>query len=186
MSLETANHISQLVASNPAPADPKSQGDDHIRGIKRTLLNDLQGFAGAILIAGADGGVTNAYMVTPANPLDIYSVRMTVVFSPVVPNTGAATMNISTLGPVPLRSVSGAELTNNDLVPGAIYAAMYTGSEFRLTGITKNYADQLSFVTTLPQQAGNAGKFVTTDGTNATWAPVIGNSLYLNANFGGY
>lgn len=36
--------------------------------------------------------------------------------------------------------------------------------------VTKSYADGLAFATVLPAQTGNAGKFVTTDGTTASWA----------------
>ena len=35
--------------------------------------------------------------------------------------------------------------------------------------INKTYADALAFSTALPVQSGNAGKFVTTDGTDASW-----------------
>lgn len=35
---------------------------------------------------------------------------------------------------------------------------------------TKGYADGLSFAAALPAQGGQAGKFVTTDGTSASWA----------------
>lgn len=41
----------------------------------------------------------------------------------------------------------------------------------------------------LPFQAGNAGKFLTTDGANAIWQTVPapwGSTLYLNANCGGF
>ncbi len=38
-----------------------------------------------------------------------------------------------------------------------------------------------AFNTALPAQAGNAGKFVTTDGTNASWADVIIPSYLLMA-----
>lgn len=44
-----------------------------------------------------------------------------------------------------------------------------------------------AFLTALPNQAGNAGKFVTTDGVNASWVavpPPIGSILYLSTNFG--
>uniref|UniRef100_A0AAU6W0U9 Tail fiber protein n=3 Tax=unclassified bacterial viruses TaxID=12333 RepID=A0AAU6W0U9_9VIRU len=39
MALETGTYINQLVPSNPNGADPKGQGDDHIRLIKNTLKN---------------------------------------------------------------------------------------------------------------------------------------------------
>jgi hypothetical protein len=37
MSLETFGFISDLVPTNPTGSDPRSQGDDHLRGIKATL-----------------------------------------------------------------------------------------------------------------------------------------------------
>jgi hypothetical protein len=44
MGLETFGYIKDLVPANPAGTDPKSQGDDHLRGIKQTLLNQFPGF----------------------------------------------------------------------------------------------------------------------------------------------
>lgn len=44
-----------------------------------------------------------------------------------------------------------------------------------------------AFSTVLPSQAGNAGKFVTTDGTTASWqaVPSAGQDIFLQVNFGG-
>ena len=39
--------------------------------------------------------------------------------------------------------------------------------------VTKAYADGLAFATALPAQAGNAGLFVTTNGTTASWATIV-------------
>jgi hypothetical protein len=45
----------------------------------------------------------------------------------------------------------------------------------------KAYADALAFSTVvLPAQAGNAGKYVTTDGSNASWATVVGVYSYTS------
>jgi microcystin-dependent protein len=41
MPLETATHISELVASNPASSDGLNQADDHLRLIKQVLLTDI-------------------------------------------------------------------------------------------------------------------------------------------------
>lgn len=47
--LETATYIHELVATNPVGAtDPKSQGDDHVRMIKATLLNTFPNINGPI------------------------------------------------------------------------------------------------------------------------------------------
>lgn len=48
MALETVEHIDDLDASNPGPNDPASQGDDHIRNIKRALRNTFPNITGAI------------------------------------------------------------------------------------------------------------------------------------------
>ncbi len=44
-----------------------------------------------------------------------------------------------------------------------------------------------AFSTVLPSQTGNSGKFVTTNGSVASWAtvPQAGQNIYLKVNFGG-
>jgi hypothetical protein len=75
------------------------------------------------------------------------------------------------------------------------------GTEFsgqQLTGLadptspqmaaTKAYADQLAFTANagiLPGQAGNAGRFIKTDGVNASWQPISSADLTDNAAFFG-
>lgn len=173
MALETGNYIASLVATNPPGTDPKSQGDDHLRLIKNALLSCFAGFTGSIFVTGTDGGAANAYTLTPATALLAYSTRMVVAFAPTVQNTGASTLNISALGVKDIKSVSGAALVSGDLEVGTIYTAYYNGTEFRLLSITKNYADQLSFTGVLPAQAGNTDKFITTNGTVASWSDLI-------------
>lgn len=53
MALETANTINQLVESNPLGTDNKSQGDDHIRMIKKTLRNTFPNITGPITVSEA-------------------------------------------------------------------------------------------------------------------------------------
>lgn len=49
MGLETGTFIDSLVATNPVGAtDPKSQGDDHLRLIKSTILASFTGITGAM------------------------------------------------------------------------------------------------------------------------------------------
>jgi hypothetical protein len=40
MGLETANNLPEMVISNPAGSDPVSEGDDHVRLVKRCLIGD--------------------------------------------------------------------------------------------------------------------------------------------------
>ena len=53
MALEMANTINQLVESNPLGTDNKSQGDDHIRLIKKTLRNTFPNITGPITVSEA-------------------------------------------------------------------------------------------------------------------------------------
>lgn len=48
MSLESATYINQLVRTNPNGADPKGQGDDHLRMIKGALLNTFPNITGPV------------------------------------------------------------------------------------------------------------------------------------------
>lgn len=48
MALETGNYVGDLVVANPGAADPKSQGDDHLRLIKTALRQSFPGYTGAI------------------------------------------------------------------------------------------------------------------------------------------
>lgn len=65
MGLETFAYINSLVRTNPVGAvDPKSQGDNHLRGIKATLLDTFPNIGGAVTgshaelneLTGAAGG----------------------------------------------------------------------------------------------------------------------------------
>ena len=52
MGLETATYIHELDSANPVGgADPKSQGDDHIRLVKDTLQNTFPSIEGAITLS---------------------------------------------------------------------------------------------------------------------------------------
>lgn len=48
MGLETGTFISDLDANNPLDSDSPSQGDDHLRLIKNTLLNTFAAVTGAV------------------------------------------------------------------------------------------------------------------------------------------
>jgi microcystin-dependent protein len=54
MGLETATTINQLVITNPDGLDAKSQGDDHIRLIKKTLKNTFPNVTGVVTATQAD------------------------------------------------------------------------------------------------------------------------------------
>jgi hypothetical protein len=56
MALESATYLPELTNTNPVGAtDPKSEGDDHIRLLKKVILNSFGGFVGT---AGTPKSVT--------------------------------------------------------------------------------------------------------------------------------
>lgn len=179
MALETGSYVGDLTATNPAAADPKSQGDDHLRLIKAALRQSFAGFTGPVLVSGVNGGAANAYTLTPATALLAYVAPMVIVFSPAATNTGAATINVSGLGAQNLKSVAGEDLTSGELVAGRFYFAIYVGDEFCVDTVTKQYIDQLAFSTALPVQAGHQNHHLTTDGVNASWTDLFGTFVAL-------
>lgn len=170
MGLETVVTLADLNPANPSSADPKSQGDDHLRNIKAALLTCFGGFLGAVMVTGTDGGAADAYTLTPGSPLPDYGTRMLAVFSPTANNTGACTLSISGLPAKALKTMFGTPLSLGDLIVGQVYIAMYNGTEWHLITLTKNYIDQLTFAASgLPSVSGSAGKVLGSDGTSAGW-----------------
>ena len=71
MGLETFNFIDSLVVANPIGAtDPKSQGDDHLRGIKVVLTNSFPSFTGAMTLTHTQ--LSNAAV---KNELNIFTAQ---------------------------------------------------------------------------------------------------------------
>ena len=77
MGLESFSYITSLNASNPVHAtDQVSQGDDHLRGLKTTLLNSFPQVAGAVTVThtefnnldGVTGKTGTGNLVLSASP----------------------------------------------------------------------------------------------------------------------
>lgn len=173
MALETGTYISDLTVTNPVAGDPKSQGDDHLRLLKTALRNSFPGFTGPVVVGGTTAGSVNAYTLTPATAMPAWVEGTVVVCEFHLANTTTTpTLNISGLGAKTIVSCAGAALAASDLLLNRYTALLYDGTNLQLLAVTKNYVDQLAFSSALPAQAGNAGKFVKTDGASASWAYV--------------
>jgi len=284
MGLETGTYVNDLNTANPTSTDPKSQGDDHLRLIKAVLKNTFAGFPGLVVATGveAQGATVNDYTVTLSPAPAAYTANFFVGFKTTHANTGAATLQVGSLGTKTLVSVDGQALTSGDLKNGSLAIAWYDGTQFYLvsandrshrggdtyagthdfssvtdirvptkaqgdnstrvastayvdlstaneaatrtandnalqsnfalyallnspaftgvptaptaaTGTATTQLATCAFVVTtafnavLPGQAGNAGRFITTDGTNATWgrvAPAVQSQAYFFGQLG--
>ena len=182
-----------------------------VRGTSASIRNEFMliqsGFAALPVSAYAvDTGAANAYAVTVAATVNAYTDGLQIILKASHANTGASTVNVNGLGAIVIVHQDGTALQVNDIYANQFVVAIYnvTTNQFVLAGsamgqiladITSQVAASqatlsaqitaAAFQTALPAQAGNAGKFVTTDGTNASWQPVVGSTLYLYSNAGG-
>lgn len=167
MALESATYVNDLSTTNPTGADAKSQGDDHIRLIKSALKSSFPGFTGSVLVGGVTGGSANTYTLSASSPG--YTAGQVVVFKVSTTNTGASTLNINGLGAKSILLRDGSALSAGDLTNGQYLAAVYDGTQFKLLDLTIPQITALILVA-VPSQTGNAGKFLTTNGTVTSWA----------------
>jgi len=140
MPLETVTHISDLNPANPSSADPKSEGDNHIRNLKSALKTDFPNVAGPVTASHTE--LSHVQGVTSPIQAQLNAK----------PNKTGDTWTGT-------HDFTGATLLAATPVAAANPA-------------TKAYVDAAAFSAALPGQAGNAGKFVTTDGVTASWASV--------------
>lgn len=167
MGLETATYISQLVATNPTSFDPKSQGDNQIRLLKAVLQAQFPNFGtNAITATAAEINYTVGVTSGIQTQLDAKAP----VASPTFTGTVTIPSGAVIADYAPLNSPA---LTGTPTAPTAT-----TGTSTTQLATTA-FVTAAAFVAALPGQTGNAGKFVTTDGTNASWQEITLNDSPL-------
>ena len=79
MSLETGTYISDLNSANPVGTDVKSQGDDHIRLLKSTILATFPSITGAVTATHTELNLLDGVTATTAelNTLDGITASVT-------------------------------------------------------------------------------------------------------------
>lgn len=193
MALETGVNIGDLVITNPTATDPKASGDDHLRLIKTVLRNSFAGFTGEIQLRGteAQGATVNDYTVTVSPAPTVYNTGEVVLFKATHANTAGATLQINSLGTKSLLDVDGNAVVANTIQNGSLCAAYYNGTAFQIISAnghlkaptptvgdsstkiaTTAFVAATAFSSALPGQSTNAGKFLTTDGSAASWGDV--------------
>ena len=84
MGLEAVTHISDLVITNPVGAtDPKSQGDDHIRNIKKALRTDFPNITGPVTSTQAELNILDGVTLTAAQINDAARLSVANLFTAV-------------------------------------------------------------------------------------------------------
>jgi len=98
-----------------------------------------------------DSGGANVYVLSSLNPVPpiSYFEGMVVIFLPLADNTGATTLNVESIGAVPLVDSGGSPLIGGELVTTLLTRAIYSGGSFFLINVISkdvnllnNLADQ--------------------------------------------
>jgi microcystin-dependent protein len=137
---------SQTAASN-ATADPsvnwaEGQSPSSINDSARAMMAATAKYRDDIAGAIVTSGTSTAYTVSSYSLFDTLAHMngQMIAFSPHTTNGATVTLNVDSLGAVPLRSSPGVELLAGTIIQGTPYVATYnqTNGEFYLQGFYGN------------------------------------------------
>lgn len=159
MTVEVATFINTLDATLPTGADPKSESDNHHRLIKSAVKATFANVTGA---------------VTPTHTELNYAVGVTSLIQTQL-NAEAATRLANDNAEIAARQAADALLAPlvSPALTGTPTAPTASAGTNTTQIATTAFVGATAFSAALPSQIGNAGKFVTTDGTAASWALLI-------------
>lgn len=106
--------------------DPRTMAD-----VLQTLDNSVAHIIGVIVSTGTD-----AYAITTNADVVAYEAGQTFDVQIVNANTGAATLNVNSLGTKPIKKRVSVALDAGDLIANGIYRFSYDGTNFQLIGGT--------------------------------------------------
>lgn len=187
MTVESASYISQLNTAWPLPADLISEGDDHIRLTKTVLKTQFPNFGTtAVTPTAAEvnylGGVTSGIQAqfNAKAPLDspIFTTAATLPAATTIGTVTAAQISYLSGVTSPIQTqlsgkgdVAGQAWTGSHDFTGATPTVpTATAGDATSNAASTAFVSATAFSAALPGQAGNTGKFVTTNGTAASWA----------------
>lgn len=106
-----------------------------IREISYVRLNQSPG------TINTDSGAADAYVVDPSTAVTSLTDGLKVVFTAGNSNTGASTLNVSSLGATSITRPNGVALQSGDIVASQVITVVYssTDSAFHLRDTTGNY-----------------------------------------------
>lgn len=81
---------------------------------------------GKVTYCGDDTGTVNTYLVTMPSTITSYTDGLSVEFKPLSTNTGAATLNVSSVGVKPLLRADGSAVAAGDIIANSILSLRYS------------------------------------------------------------
>ena len=132
----------------------------------------------------------NTYSATLAHPPAAYTAGLTALIKFTNANTGAATINLNSLGAKNIKHLDGSALNSGDIASGMIALLIYDGTNFQLVGLNPaNYVTQTQHQNDTPTYAASttAANTYTATLSPAPTAYTAGmrvSILFTNANTG--
>jgi hypothetical protein len=93
--------------------------------VNGSLVSDTYNYA-------ADAGASDAYVITLSPAPDAYATGMMVVFKANTANTGAASLDVNSLGAKTILKLTDQALTDNCFEAGSFVIVVYDGTNFQL------------------------------------------------------
>lgn len=175
MALETATYISGLVNTNPVANDPKSEGDNHIRLLKATLLNTFPAITGAVTATHTELNIIDGLTASTAELNIMDGVTSSTAELNILDGVTASTAELNFVDGVTSNIQAQIDLKAplaSPALTGTPTAPTAAAGTSTTQVATTAFAAALAFQAALPSQTGNGGKFVTTDGSAASWSAV--------------
>jgi hypothetical protein len=92
---------------------------------------------------------TDNYLITMNIMAGVYFQGFKVTFKADVTNTDGSTLNVNTIGEVPLVSSPGVPLKKDSIKPGQYVSVIYNSGEFQMLGSTEKEENNISMVIAL-------------------------------------
>ncbi len=170
MALEGATYVNGLVATNPTGSDPISQGDDHLKLIKDVLKKTFP---------GSDQGVNTIHASATA-PSSIVADGSEVGTRGMIwydTSNNLLKVNTSSSGTAAWTALPISTSVAHKIMGSATIGWVLPTTDGAANQLLKtDGSGNLDWVGAasvgLPSQSGNSGKFLTTDGADASWGTV--------------
>ena len=143
-----------------------------------TNLDDLDALLGAITTTGS----ANAYVLTTGLSLAAYVAGQSFDIKANFTNSGAATINVDTLGAKSITKNGTTALASGDITSGNIYRVSYDGTQFQIIGFIGQPLDAtLTAIAALSWSSGSPViQFTAADTVSLTLTPSL-TSIVLGA-----
>jgi hypothetical protein len=201
MGLETVTDIDDLDISNPLGTDPRSQGDDHIRNIKKALKTDFPSITGAMtatqaelnVLDGVTAGTVTAskgVVVDATSKVDVWNVdNLTIDGNTLTANTGAINITPAAGSAIVLDAtinvdagvVTGATSITSTTFSGDLTGAVTGNADTATSATTAGTVTTAASITLLSKVTLGQERFDSSTGT-ITGGVVVADNININGN----